>query len=282
MKMFWRNFLTAFPAIIFFGLSVLAQGGVQSNVVRDAASGLSFVIPAGWTSEEADGGFILTSDAKTAKIVVKAHSYNDFESFVEAEVDLEKSGFKQSGPVYDLGGGNRSVRVYKTANGKNIIIDTIFLLSANGGGAIVMSLTTDAETAKQSLNAAVGVVKSLRFGRPQPAPQNSGVQAAFGGKKLSYFYTGNGYSENRTIWLCASGAYFSKSESVSLSALGSGATSGGDQGTWQIQQRGGAAVLILRSQRGGQGEYEISRRQANNEIGLNGKRYFVETHNECR
>lgn len=285
-----KKFAAAFPAIILLSLSILAQvggsGSGQTNFVSDAASGLSFSVPALWSSAESDGGYVLMNRAKTASIVVKAHAYNDFESFVEAEIDAQSDQFRQLTKVYDLGNGSRHVRVSKAYNGRNFIIDAFFLAANGKGGAIVLSLATDPATANQVFPAAAEVVKSLKFSRPQqqssPAPQNSALQASFAGKKLSYYYTGNGYSENRTIWLCASGAYFSKSESISISALGSGSTSGGDQGTWQVRQSGGTTYLILYSQKGGQGQYEISARQASNEIGLNGKRYFVETHNECR
>ena len=51
-------------------------------------------------------------------------------------------------------------------------------------------------------------------------------------------------------------------------------------GTWTISPNG--AKLILSFQNGGTVEYQISKRQASNEIGLNGKRFFVQSQDKCR
>lgn len=102
----------------------------------------------------------------------------------------------------------------------------------------------------------------------------------FRGKHLIYLYTSGGFTERRDIYLCRSGAFFSRNDSSSLSSNGSGAVASNSDGSWKTSSRGGAK-LILEYRNGAVREYRVSRRQAANEIDLNGSRYFVEANNEC-
>lgn len=278
-KIFFLTFL-----IILSANSLFAQtkSNAAAKVVEDKANGYSFVLPKDWTHQEADGGFILLNAEKTASIVLKPHVYDSFEAFAAAEINLEKEGLKLAGDVQDLGNGGKTFRVSKTVGDKMVILDTFFLRSASKGGLVLVSLTNSNEMAQKSFEIANQLGKTVKFFAKQESPVNQQLKTAFGGKKLSFFYTGNGYSEQRTIWLCASGSYWSKAETSSTSAMGSGATSGGDQGVWTISSTGNSAYLILDSQKGnGQKKFAITPRQASNEINLNGAKYFVQTHNEC-
>ena len=278
-----KNLLVGLFAIIFINLAIQAQGNSTANqIVRDSEKGFSFSVPSKWTKQTADGSYVLLNSAKTASIVVKPHNYNDFESFVRAEINLERDGFTQAGEVRDLGNGGRMFRIFKPNGNKNVIVDTFFMLSAYQGGILIVSLSADEEVANNAYQAASQVANSMQFSRPVQSQQSSNYQTAFAGKKLSFYHTANGYSERRVIYLCPSGSYFSTSESSSLSGLGSAATSSSDQGTWKVQSSGNSVNLLLTSGRGnGQRNFSVTARQAGNEIGLNGNRYFVQTHNEC-
>ena len=144
-----------------------------------------------------------------------------------------------------------------------------------------MALSTDQKSAEIAFKAAIELGQTLTFFAPKKSAQTSNLRSLFAGKKLSYFYRGNGYSESKKIWLCPSGAYIYKSESFSNSQLGTGSTSSNSRGTWQIKETGISVQLILNRDDGGVGEYEVSAREASNEIGLNGDRFFVENSNEC-
>ena len=147
---------------------------------------------------------------------------------------------------------------------------------------MTVSLTNDNEIAKKSFETASQLIKTLKFFAPPESPLSQRLKTAFSGKKLSFYYTGNGYSEQKIIWLCGAGGYASKTETSSVSGLGSGATSSSDQGVWSISATGDSAYLILNSQKGnGQKKFAVTPRQASNEIGLNGAKYFVQTHTEC-
>lgn len=280
-----KNLLFSFLAIILISFAVQAQSSSSTvsnstgKQIQDVENGFSFRSPKDWENQQAEGSYVLSNSSKTAAIIVKSHNYKDFDSFVAAEVNLESEGYKLAGEVRDLGNGNRFARIYNSSR----IIDAFFLLSSYNGGLIILSVTDNAKTADLAFYVASEIVESVQFSRPQQSAQSSQIQAAFAGKKLSYYYTGNGYFEQRTIWLCPSGSYFSKSETGSSSAIGSGSTYSEDQGSWRIQTSGNSAYLVLNSNIGkGQRNFTITARQAGNEIGLNNARYFVEAHNQCR
>jgi hypothetical protein len=172
-------------------------------------------------------------------------------------------------------------RVGKIENGKALILDVVLSLSKFDGGVLIVGVSTDEASADVAVKGVAAVVATLKYFAVKKTPQDTATQNAFGGKKLRYLTSGNGYRESRTIWLCKSGAFASQLESGSFSSLGTGSTSSSDKGTWQVKKVGSSITLTLRSQDGGQIEYQVTVRQASNEIGLNGNRYFVEQHNEC-
>ncbi len=274
--------------IVLSANSFFAQtkSNVASNsvpkVIQDKANGYSFTMPKNWTYKAADGGYLLENAGGTAVIALKLHTYQNFESFAAAEVNLEKEGLKVSGELQDLGNGGRTFRLYRAEGTKNVIVDTFYLQSAFRGGLVIVSLTNDNESAKNAFETANQLTKTVSFFAPPRSPLDQQLNTAFSGKKLSFFYTGNGYSEQKIIWLCGSGIYESKAETSSVSGLGSGATTGGDQGSWLISTIGNTSYLILNSQQGkGQRKFSITQRQASNEVGLNGVKYFVQTHTGC-
>lgn len=280
-----KNLLIGFLAIIFTSLAIQAQNSStaisssKGKEIRDVENGYSFNSPKGWDNQQTEGSYIISNSAKTAAIIVKPHNYKDFDSFVAAEVNLESEGYKLAEEIRDLGNGNRFARIYNSSR----IIDAFFLLSSYNSGLIILSVTDNATMADQAYYIASEIVESVQFSRPQQSAQSSQIQTAFAGKKLSYYYTGNGYFEQRTIWLCPSGSYFSKSETGSSSSLGSGSTYSEDKGNWLVQTSRNSVNLILNSNNGkGQRSFTVTSRQASNEIGLNNSRYFVETQNQCR
>lgn len=274
-----KTFLLLITVVIALSVGILAQS--NSETIKDEASGYSFKIPEKWSVTKTNGGAVLVNEAKTANIVVKPHNYKDFDSMIQTEGGIEKDGFTQVGKTSSFAGGGKHFRAYKNANGQSIIVDTIFMVSEYGGGVIVAAISTNQQSAETAFNGAFEVVRTMIFSKPKLSAQSSNLKSLFSGKKLTYFYTGNGYSESRKIWLCPSGTYISRSESSSNSQIGTGATAGSSQGTWTIKETGLSVFLILNSNKGDFNQFEISKRQASNEIGLNGKRFFVESHNEC-
>lgn len=271
--------LLIFLAIFCLSISNFAQS--SSEIVKDDENGFSFRVPAKWLNEKVSGGAVLVDDDKTANIIIKTHRYNDLNTMLKDQGGIEQDGFKKVGEIESFAKNGKFFRAYKEANNQRLIVDTFFLTSEYGGGVIILAASTDLKSAETAFNGAAEIIKTLTFYSPKPSPQNSNLRSRFANKKLSYFYRGNGYSESKRIWLCGSGTYISKSESFSSSQIGTGSTAGTTEGTWQVKQSGSSVYLILQSNKGGVGEYEVTARQASNEIGLNGDRFFVENHNEC-
>jgi hypothetical protein len=270
--------LIVLTAIFATTLAVNAQ---DKKDVKDTSNGYSFSVPEDWVNQEANGGYVLTNSEKTANIIVKKHSYKNYAEYSKGDGDYERDGFTRLLETTDLGNGNSHDRVTKDINGKYLIFDAVFIVSEYEGGLLLLGVSTDDKSAKASINGITELVKTLKFFEPKKSPQDAATKKAFGGKRLSYMQTLNGFSESRRIWLCKSGSYFSRNQSSSLSQLGSGLVNNEDRGTWEVQKSGNSITLILRSQSGNLRSFQVTPRQASNEISLNGNRYFVEEHSEC-
>ncbi len=266
--------------ISILNIFVNAQTFTPKNV-KNTTDGYSFTVPNDWVNQETNGGYILTNNAKTANIIVKPHFYKNYAEFSKGDGAFERDGYKKLVKTSDLGEGSTHDRVGKIENGKAMILDVVLSLSKFEGGLLIIGVSTDEASADVAVKGVAALVASLEYFAVKKAPQDTAAQNAFGGKKLRFLHSGNGYRESRTIWLCKSGAFISQVESGSFSSLGTGSTSSSDKGTWKVQKSGNSITLVLRSQDGGQSTYQVTARQASNEIGLNGSRYFVEEHNEC-
>lgn len=255
-----------------------SQTGQAEKRLSDAGGGFSFAVPAGFISQQSDEGFGLVNGAKTVILAVKAHDFQTFEKFA-AQANLERDGLTLVGKVQDVGATGKTFRVTQQTSQGVIVVDTFVLFSPHGGGALVVALSDTANN-QAGFQAALRIAESVAFARPQESDAAKQLEAALGGKHLLYLYTASGYSERRDIYLCPSGKFFFRSNASSLSNSGSGAVGSDADGTWKVSARGGA-TLVLQFRSGDVHEYTISRRQAGNEIGLNGKRYFVQTFNDC-
>jgi hypothetical protein len=277
-----KNIFIALIITFILGLNANAQTMTEKNVT-DTANGFSFTVPNGWICQETNGIYILTDDAKTANIILKKHNYKNYEEFTQGDGAFERDGFTKTKKTTDLTDGSFYDKVSKSINGKDFIFDVLFLLSKYGGGAVMTGVSTDKTSNEVTVAGITELLKTLVFTEVKTPPQDSATQNAFAGKKFRYLYSNNGYRESRTITLCKSGSYFFQSESGSSSSLGGGFTNSSDRGTWQVQKNGNSILLTLRSQAGNPTkQYQVSARQASNEIGLNNDRFFVSEHNECQ
>ena len=277
MKTIFRGIGLTFSCLLLLG-QCLAQGETDARL-SDTSAGFSFDAPAGWTSNRGEDGFSLVNRDKTILLVVRPHRYDTFEAAVR---DTKLDGDTQVvGEPRDLKGGGKFVRLAKRTSEGNAVIDVFVLFSPNGGGVIVVGLS-DQKNAETSFRTAGTIAQSVVFTKPQVSAGSSVWQSALAGKHLLYMYSGNGYFEEKHIYLCASGSVIQTTGSGGFtpgdSDGGSFAGHGGKRGSWEIS----GSRLVLRFQDGSVGQYEISRRQASNEVGLNGNRYFVENQTVCK
>lgn len=102
-----------------------------------------------------------------------------------------------------------------------------------------------------------------------------------GGKKLSKAKTSGSVSDKVQIWFCGSGEYARQTQFSGFSTGGAGTLSMADEdiegGTWRVE----SGTLVLSPQNGEASTYDISQ-VSGDVIELNGSRYLVESHNECR
>lgn len=268
-------------ALLAFAVVCAGQASQTSGEPRlaDESGGYNFSAPAGWTRNRGEDGFSLVNPEKTILLVVRSHRYDTFEAAVR---DTKLDGDTQVvGEPRDLKNGGKFVRLAKRTSEGLAVIDIFVLFSPNGGGVIVIGLS-DEKNGETSLRAAATIAQSIAFTKPQVSAASSGWQSALAGKHLLYMYSGNGYFEEKHIYLCASGTVIQTTGSGGFSPGdsdgGSFAGRGGKRGNWEIS----GTRLVLRFQDGSVGEYNLSRRQASNEVGLNGNRYFVENQTVCK
>ena len=256
-----------------------AQGGGEERV-SDSAAGFSFGPPSGWTGNRGDDGYSFVNAGKIILLVVRPHRYDTFEAAVR-DTKLD-AGTKILVEPQDLKNGGKFVRLGKQTSEGVAVVDIFVLFSPNGGGVTIIGLA-DQKNAGDSISAAAAIAKSIEFTRPQmPAASSSAWESVLSGKHLLYMYSGNGYFEEKHIYLCASGSFIQTTGSGGFtpgnSDGGSFAGRGGRRGSWQLN----GSSLVLRFQDGSVGQYAITRRQAGNEVGLNGNRYFVQNQTVCQ
>jgi hypothetical protein len=265
-------------AVTFFAAICISQERARPSV-SDAEATFSFSAPAGWTMTRDAGSYSLINPAKTILLVVRPHLYDTFEAAVR-DTKLDADTKVAVGPR-DLKNGGKFVRLTKPTTGGLATIDIFVLFSGRGGGATVVGLSDEAN-AESSLTEAAAIVQSIAFKEPTRAAALSGWEGIISGKHLLYLYSGNGYFEEKHIYLCGSGTFLQKTGEGGFTPGDVDGPSfgarGGRRGTWSVSGN----TLVLRFQDGSVGQYAISRRQAGNEIGLNGNRYFVEAQSVCR
>lgn len=270
------GFIMAFAA---FGNAQVSQI-ISGQRLTDDSGGYSFSAPSGWKSSKSEGGFTLANPANTVVIFVKPHNYETFAAAVK-DMNLNDNS-RVLGEPQNLQNGGRSVRIAQTTAKGVAVIDLFVLFSPSGGGAVVIAMT-DTVNADASFTAGLKVSEGVTFvKRERSDTAASPWQAALAGKHLLYLYSGNGYFEEKHIYLCSSGVFLQKTGSGGFSPGdadgGSFAGKGGTRGKWGIT----GSTLVMQFPDGSVGQYAISRRQAGNEVGLNGKRYFVQSQDVCR
>lgn len=276
-----------FSKILFISLSLFSAASfgqapaTADRKMSDTAAGYSFTAPGGWKSSQNAEGFAFVNPAETIILSVRQHGYRDFASL--ARDTTFEPGFEVSGQPQDLKGGGKALRVTKKNPNGVGVIDFFVTFSPNGGGVIVMALS-DSRNAEAAFYAGLKISDSVTFSKPQQqaaAGGSSAWQSTLAGKHLLYLYSGNGYFEEKHIYLCKAGTFFQTTGSGGFNPTdandGSFAARGGKRGQWAVWGN----TLQLRFQDGSVGNYSITPRPAGNEIGLNGRRYFVQANVGC-
>ena len=274
-----RRWIAAMAMTLMAVMVGFSQSAGLTQGRRIQAGGFSFTAPAGWAAKR-DLSWALIAPTGDTVVLVTTHNYNDFDSAVR---DTKLSEGEVAGTPQDLKGGGKTVRVTKQTPQGIGVIDLFILFSPQGGGVLVTALS-DSKNAEAAFYAGRDISSSVTFERNTSSPAaaaGSGWTSRLSGKHLLYLYSGNGYFEEKHIYLCSSGMFYQSTGSGGFtpgnSDGGSFAARGGKRGNWSVS----GSVLILQFQDGSVGQYDLTQRQERNEIGMNGRRYFVQSNANC-
>lgn len=258
-------------------------------LIKDTESGYALNIPSGWkATKSGDGSYQVTLNEQQSKVIsVATHAYNDLETFIQ-ESSQPNSEINLISPIEKFGmhGALASYRG-RSAKGESYTFQAIGLMSPHGGGIIVGVFEMGASTPSEKLMGNIqSMANTVQWSKPIVSAAAQAWAPKLKGKQLLYLFTGNGLSEKWSYDLCSDGKYIYHSNSSYLSGnfneSFSAAGQDSNRGTWKLVSRQGQAVLVLSNQQGGVQEFTLTTRTASNEVGLNGKRYFVQASESCR
>jgi hypothetical protein len=261
---------------IFLASAMLAQP--SETRFTDSSGAYSFAVPEKWKSETNTEGFALANSEKTVIVIVKSHTYANFEEF-SADANLERDGLELIGKPQTITNGYAFRTAKRTPQGI-VVIDTCVLFSTFGGGVVIVGLS-DEKNATDSFDSGVAIANSVRFASPTVS-SNGPFVSLLKGRQLLYLYTASGFSERKDIYLCSSGEFYQSTDMGGFNPNDSGDGSFGSRrsshGMWSVN----GSSLLLRFRNGGTTQFRLSKRPASNEIGLNGQRFFVRQQNVCQ
>ncbi|MBK8654904.1 MAG: hypothetical protein IPN20_13590 [Haliscomenobacter sp.] len=254
--------------------------------VGDPSSGYSFQLPASWTQTLEKGSFIIKKAGLNAQIGLAPHNYSSLEEIRRNAFDVQdaESNTFLRATVAAYGANSLFIRYDGRAQGQAIVIEMISMVSPHGGGVSVVGSGAQADYSAQVTTAVKTIANSVQFQKPQVSALAQQWKQRVSGKQLLFLQTGNGSSDKITIDLCPAGRFEYYSNSSYMSGGFSQFSYAGqdtNSGTWKIIARGSQPVLQLFFDSGSLQEYQLSARQAGNEIGLNGQRYFIQPASNC-
>ncbi len=256
--------------------------------IADPSSGYSFQTPASWNSQEQGGGFVLSKVGAQVSMSVSPHEYKTLAEMraqvLDANDPASNTYLKAQTQAY--GSNGLFIRFDGTAQGKVVVIEMISLLSPNGGGVTIAATGVKDQYGADYTSLIKSVANSVQFSKPQTSSLAEQWKQKIKGKRLDYYYTGNGLADHYIIHICSEGTFVYKNDNSYSSNNAytdfSYASAGADAGKWQVVAKGTQPTLILRFNDGRVWEYPLSPGKAGNEILLNGKRYFVQAGTMCQ
>ena len=256
--------------------------------IADPYSGYSFQTPNAWKSQEQGGGFVLNKVGTEVAMSVSPHEYKSLVEMraqvLDANDPASNTYLKAQTQAY--GSNGLFIRFDGTAQGKAVVIEMISLLSPNGGGVTIAATGVKDQYGTEYTSLIKSVANSVQFSKPQTSSLAEQWKQKIKGKRLDYYYTGNGMADHYIIHICSEGTFVYKNDNSYSSNNAytdfSYASAGADAGKWQVVAKGAQPTLILRFNDGRVWEYPLSPGKAGNEILLNGKRYFVQAGTMCQ
>jgi len=265
----------------------------QDTQVKDAAWGVTFSVPAGWSGQKTGAGYLYTSTQGKTLLLLSPNQYASMEELLsqaDAGINDENGTALEASTKPTLfGSTGAKVEYAGTVNGSPARAVAIGLLSRNGDGLNVLLIAEADDFSPSDVRLVESVARSVKFSVVKTNPAAGEWKEKLSHTRLTYISTyasggGGGTSAQTEIHICRDGSFsFSSSSMVSLDVPGaSGLSSGGDtgEGSWRVVTQGGQPVLELRFRNGEVRTYNIT--YPNNTLHLNGVRYFMTNDPACR
>lgn len=264
---------------------------LQQGEAGDIYSGFKFKIPEGWVVSKTPGGYLMGSHTIPGFVVVFLHGYNSMAQLYEGA----RAGLQEAGHMLTLAS---EIQPFETQgfgalyagimDGVQARAYSIGLLSAYGGGVVILTATKYELFDESYIHLAQSLARSFVFFKPKAPPElkmwterlnqvrlthlwRYGSSAGMGGA-----YVGGG--QKVIIDLCRQG-YFNYSSLSDLSADGGFGTSGyragnkSGKGIWEVTHRGQKPVLRLKFHDGNIFEYVLHMQEG--KTYLDDKHYFI-------
>ncbi len=247
--------------------------------------GASFVLPAGWVGMLPEGGefFVMRSQQFDAYI---------FAAIDEMTVEAARKAMgepialgdglvlRPSGPVQAA--GRVLTADYDVAGARQPLAGHVRTTVGEHGLGLSLIAAAEPEHASRLRDAVRTIGESLTLARPAPEPaaapppRGGGAWAdALRGRKLSYFFTRTGYTEEDYLWLCPDGRFFHSAQSGGFGGGASGAFQSSNAGRWSASGPPGEGTLVLSYNDGRTARYALT--LDGTKLFLDGKRYFRES-----
>ncbi len=275
----------ASPATVSSGGGSVAPA--TGTAYHDPFGAYHFKSVTGWSCGVEGSSHVLSKSGTTVKLAVGAHGYNSVAEVRNDVVDVNdrNNQLYLKATTQAFGSNGLLIRFTGTSQGQPIVLETITLISPFGGGVNVVGSGAGSAYNQSHTSAVKALAASVTFSKPPVSAAAESWKQKIAGKELLYLNTANGGSSKTSIHLCRNGAFSYHSDESYMSGGSSTfsyASQDNDQGVWRVSSKGSQVVLLLNYRNGSVGEYALTTRQAGNEIGLNGKRYFLQASNQCQ
>ena len=254
----------------------------------DAYTGYQFNIPKEWIGKEVEGGsYLIGHNTKPGFILVMPNQYTSLSQMHQESVQgIQETGIQlmPTGEIQKYGNNGLLANYSGTIESQMVTAHAIGLISPHGNGLTILIAVRKDLYESTYLPILQSIANTVTFSKPKVSPVAEQWRNRIKGKRLLYMKTANGFSDKITIDLCSNGQFGYGSNSSGMSTGASTLTYAGQdagQGTWTITNRGQTAMLILTYHDGEVGEYELSNRETNGQINLNGRRYFIQNGERC-
>ena len=275
-------------------MSFLSNSSCGQNTTRVdfKSQGVSLTIPEGWVGQETEGGYAFASTTTPGFILITTNNYtnlammeqqsrlgiaNGNDNYLQLVADIVTYNDIVIGAEYQgaIEGYASKAYIINVAN------------ETGGSGVSIMASTNTSQYSNFYKQLCENIANTVELYPPvqnsdtptKPTTSKNEMEELFGGARLTYYDTGDGYATKIVIDLCEQG-YFYHSSSDTMSVNVGGASAGyGDTGygagAWRIvKDANGQDVLQLTFKGGELYKYYITLEDGKTYLG--NYRYFRE------